>query len=355
MDTLIATMCELTEAPGVSGYEQAVRHIMRRHLEPLGDVWEDNLGGIVCKKVGHVDGPNILITGHMDEIGFMVTRITKNGFLTFQNLGGWFDQVLLAQRVEVHTRNGPIVGVIGAKPPHLIPSDKRSKLIEAKDMYIDIGASSSDEATVWGIRPGDPVVPVSPFTTMHNEKLVLTKAWDNRIGCALVIEILRHLQEESHPNIIYGAGTIQEEVGLRGAQTMSSLVEPDIGFALEACPAADTPDVPADEVMSAVDKGPVISIYDRSMIAHTGLRDLVVDCAEAEGIPFQYRVGTGSTDAGKIHLHGRGVPSLVVSVPTRYIHSHNSLLHMDDVMRTVLLMVAVIKRIDEQAIDRIKA
>jgi endoglucanase len=354
MQQLIALMKEMTEAPGPSGHEQPVRQIMQRHMEQFGTIHKDNLGGIACRKVGQADGPNIMIAGHMDEIGFLVKRITDEGFLTFQTLGGWFDQVLLSQRVEILTRNGVLPGVISSKPPHLIPNDQRNKVVQQKDMTIDIGAFSREEAESWGVRPGDAIVPVSPFTPMHNEKMLMTKAWDNRIGCVLVLEVLRQLQETSHPNIVHGVGSVQEEVGLRGAEIITRLVNPDIGFALEACPAGDTPGISPDEASGSLTKGPVLSIYDRSMVPHNGLRNLVMDIAAEVNIPLQYRVAAGGTDAGKMHLHNIGVPSLVISVPTRYIHSHNSILHVDDVIQTATLMVAIISRLDATTVERLK-
>lgn len=350
---LLTIMRELTEVPGVSGFEKPVRQVMQHYLTSFGPIITDGLGGIACRKEGgstDANTPTIMIAGHMDEVGFMVSRITKEGFLKFQTIGGWFDQVLLAHRVEVVTQNGSIIGVIGAKPPHLIEPNQRDKVVKIKDMFIDIGASSSDEVHEWGVRPGDSVVPVSPFTAMHNEKMLLTKAWDNRIGCALVLEVLRQLKDVAHPNVVYGVGTVQEEVGLRGAETMSNVVKPEIGFALETSPAGDIPSVSDDESEVALQKGPVLTLQDRSMIGHPALRRFVAQVGEEEGIDLQIRTSAGGTDAGKIHLHGTGVPSLVVSVPTRYIHSHNAILHIDDVVQTAKLMVAVIKRLDRATI-----
>jgi endoglucanase len=357
MDTMLTMFRELTEAPGVPGQEKAVRKVMQRYLEPLGEVLLDNLGSIACRKVGKLGqehGPKIMLAGHLDEIGFLVTRITDEGFLKFQALGGWLDQVMLAHRVEVHTNHGPIVGVIGAKPPHILSPEERKKLVEQKDMYIDIGASSKDEAREWGVRPGDMIVPVSPFTVMRNEKLLLAKAWDNRIGCALVIETLRQLAEEHHPNIVYGTATVQEEVGIRGARTATSLVDPDIGFALDVCIAGDTPGVTPDDAAGKIGQGPVLVVYDRTMVPHAGLRNFVIDVAEKENIPMQYDRVMGGTDAGSIHLHNRGVPSLVFGIPTRYIHSHNAILHVDDFTNCVKLLVAIIKHLDADAVRRIK-
>lgn len=356
MDDTLKMMRELTDAPGVPGSEEAVRRVMRRYLEPLGEVLTDNLGSIAGRKVGKEGGPKILLAGHMDEIGFMVVRVTDDGYVKFQTLGGWWEQVMLAQRVEIHTRQGVIPGVIGSKPPHVLSPEERKKVYDKKDMFIDIGAASRDEAVSWGVRPGDPIVPVCPFTEMHNPKLIMAKAWDNRFGCALAIEVLRRLKGVPHPNVVYGVGNVQEEVGLRGATTTTNMIAPDIGFALDTGIAGDTPGVSADDAVGKLGAGPVLLVYDGSMIPHTGLRDLVSDAAEAEGLPLQFdRIPGGGTDAGKIHVFGAGVPSLVIGVPVRYIHTHAAILHRDDFDNAAKLLVAVIKRLDAETVQQLKS
>jgi putative aminopeptidase FrvX len=355
VDATLTMMQELTDAPGVSGFEEPVRAVMRRYLEPLGEILTDNLGSIAGRKVGKQGGPKIMLAGHLDEIGFMVTRITDDGYLKFQTLGGWWEQVMLAQRVEVYTRNGPVIGVIGSKPPHVLSPEERKRVYEKKDMFIDVGASSREEAISFGIRPGDPVIPVCPFTVMQNPKLLMAKAWDNRFGCALAIEVVRRLQDEQHENEVFAVGNVQEEVGLRGATTTSNLIQPDIGFAFDTGIAGDTPGVTPDEAESKLGKGPTILLYDGSLIPHVGLRDLVIDTAEAENIPIQFdKIAGGGTDAGRIHLNGIGVPSLVVGVPVRYIHSHASIMHRDDFDNAVKLMVAVVKRLDAETVAKLK-
>ncbi|MFN8567479.1 MAG: M42 family metallopeptidase [Kouleothrix sp.] len=307
MEDMLRMLKELTDAPGVSGFEEPVRRVMRRHMEPLGEIMTDNIGSIIGRKIGKAGGPRIALAGHLDEIGFMVTRITDEGFLKFQTLGGWWEQVMLAQRVEIHTRQGVVVGVVGSKPPHLLSAEDRKKVCEKKDMFIDIGAGSRAEAEAFGIRPGDPVVPVCPFTVMKNEKLLMAKAWDNRFGCALAIEVMRRLKGQPHPNELYGVGNVQEEVGLRGAATTTFAINPDIGFALDTGIAGDTPGIRADEAQGKLGGGPVLLLYDASMIPHVGLRDLVIDTASAEGIPLQFDViAAGGTDAGRMHLSVRG-------------------------------------------------
>jgi putative aminopeptidase FrvX len=356
MDEMLTMLKDLTDAPGVSGFEEPVRRVMRRYLEPLGEVLTDNLGSIVGRKVGKAGGPKVAFAGHMDEIGFMVTRITDEGYLRFQTLGGWWEQVMLAQRVEIYTRDGVVVGVIGSKPPHLLSADERKKMYEKKDMFIDVGAFSRAEAESFGIRPGDPVVPICPFTVMKNQKLLMAKAWDNRFGCALAIEVMRRLQGEPHPNEVYGVGNVQEEVGLRGAVTTTNLIAPDIGFAFDTGIAGDTPGIKPDEAQGKLGGGPVVLLYDASMIPHVGLRNLVIDTAEAEGIPLQFdSIAAGGTDAGKMHIFGAGVPSLVVGVPVRYIHTHAAIMHRDDFDNAAKLMVAVIKRLDAETVQQLKS
>jgi putative aminopeptidase FrvX len=342
---------QLTEATGLPGYEHDVRCVLEQHIAPLAQLDHDNLGSLIASKVGDANGPKIMLAGHMDEIGFMVTQITDNGFLRFQTLGGWWEQVMLAQRVMVKTRKGDLPGVIGSKPPHVLSPEERKKVVEKRDMYIDIGVGSKAEAEEKGVLPGDPVVPICPFTVMANEKYLMAKAWDNRFGCAVVVEVLKALQNEPHPNVFYGVATVQEEVGLRGAQTSANAISPDIGFALDVSIAGDTPGMRPNEATAELGKGPVVMLYDASMVPHVGLRNLVLDVAKDEGIAVQFdALAAGGTDAGRIHLQGKGVPSLVLCVPTRYIHSHASIIHYDDFDATVKLITAVIKKLDWETV-----
>ncbi len=221
-------------------------------------------------------------------------------------------------------------------------------------MFIDIGAKDKEEAEEFGVRPGDSIVPYFEFTPMKNEKVLLAKAWDNRIGCAIAIEVLKRLKNESHPNVVYGVGTVQEEIGLRGAGTSAHAVQPDIGFGVDVGIAGDMPGVDDKDAASELGKGPQIVLYDASMVSHKGVRDLVIDTAEEHNIPFQYEsMPGGGTDSGKIHLTGDGVPSLSVTVPTRYIHSHAAMLHRDDFENTVDLLVHVIKKLDRETVEKL--
>ncbi len=339
---------QLAEVPGASGFEGRVKKLLADRLQGCTEITHDKIGSIIFKQQGTAGAPKIMLASHMDEIGFMIKHITKEGFLKFTTLGGWWEQVMLGQRVTVLTAKGDLPGVIGSKPPHILTPEERKKIVPKKDMYIDIGAANEEEARRLGVRPGDAVVPYSEFTVMANPQFLLAKAWDNRVGCAIMSDVLLALQGESHPNTVYGVGTVQEEVGLRGAKTSSGVIDPDLALAIDTCVAGDTPGVTSDQASSKLGKGVAISIYDASMIPHTKLRDFVIETAEQNQIPYQLEFTEGGgTDAGRIHIHGQGVPSLVLSIPTRYLHSHNSVIHSGDYEAAVRLLVAVLKRLDE--------
>lgn len=356
MDERLSMYEELTCAPGISGYEEQVRRVMRKYLEPLCDeVISDNLGSIAGMKTGQAGGPRIMVAGHLDEVGWIVTMVTDKGFLRLQPVGGWWSQVMLAQRVRVLTRKGELIGVVGSKPPHILSPEERKKVVETKDMFIDIGASSREEAKEFGVRPGDPIVPHCDFTVMPNPKVLLNKAWDNRAGCATAIMTLEELKGKPHPNVVYAVGNVQEEVGLRGAATMSNLIQPDIGIALDVGIAGDVPGVKEAEAQGKMGKGPVILLYDASMVPSQPLRHLLIDTADELGIPYQFdAIAGGGTDAGRMHIWGRGVPSVVIGFATRYIHSHAGLIHRDDMENAARLVAALIERLDGETVQRIK-
>lgn len=351
MDARLELLKELTEASGVPGYEHEVRAIIRKHMEGHTCILEDKLGSIICQKEGPADGPKVMLSGHMDEVGFMVKHITDNGFIKFQTLGGWWEQVMLAQRVIIKTRKGDVPGVIGSIPPHVLDAETRSKVVKKKDMFIDCGAKDKEEAEkVFGIRPGDPIIPVSPFTVMANPKYLMGKAFDDRLGVAMFMEIIKELEGQNHPNTVFGVGSVQEEVGLRGAKTSVAKVCPDVAFAMEVGIASDMPG--ADGLTyEKLGKGPVILIYDASMIPNIGLRDFVIKVAEELNIPLQLdSMEGGGTDAGAIHTFKEGCPSLVFAVPTRYIHSHAGIIHRDDYENAIKLLKEVIMRLDSETV-----
>ncbi|MGM0830400.1 MAG: M42 family metallopeptidase [Bacillota bacterium] len=355
LDETLTMLKDLTDAKGVPGNEREVRNVMKRYIEPFADeITTDNLGSLIAKKVGDENGPKIMVAGHLDEVGFMITQIDSKGFLRFQTVGGWWSQVMLAQRVTIVTSKGEVTGVIGSKPPHILPPEARKKPVDIKDMFIDIGASSREEVQEWGVKPGDMVVPYFEFTVMNNEKMLLAKAWDNRIGCAIAIDVLKNLKDQDHPNVVYGVGTVQEEVGLRGARTSAAKIQPDIAFGVDVGIAGDTPGVSDKEASSKMGEGPQIILYDASMISHKGLRDFVTDTADEHNIPYQFdAIAGGGTDSGAIHLTANGVPALSITIATRYIHSHAAMLHRDDYENAVKLITEVIKKLDQDTVAKI--
>lgn len=355
MDKTEKLLKELTEAGGVPGYEEEISGIINKHFKQFGKLTKDKMGSIICEKPGKAKSPRVMLASHMDEIGFMVKHITNEGFLKFTPLGGWWDQVLLTQPVKIiTTKKKEITGVIGAKPPHLIPQDERSKVVLKKNMYIDIGATSREEVEKTGIRVGDPVIPLSSFAELGVSKTYMSKAFDDRVGCAVAISTLQKLNNTDHPNTVYAAATVQEEVGVRGANTCVEMVDPDIAFILESDIAGDVPGIRADESSTKMGGGPSLLLYDSRMIPNLKLRDLVIDTAKKEKIPLQFTtMEGGATDGSVIHIHKYGVPTVVLGVPTRHIHSHNSIIRRSDFDNTVKLMVSIIRKLNKQAVAKL--
>jgi putative aminopeptidase FrvX len=352
MDATYSLLKELTEGFGPPGHETEIAKMMRKHVKGLGEVSQDRLGSIICRKEGTAAEPRVMIAGHMDEVGFMVKGITPEGFIKFLPMGGWWGHVLLAQRVRIRTSKGDVLGVVGSKPPHELQEEERRKVLELKDMFIDVGATSSfDVRKKLGIRAGDPIVPESPFSVMSNERLYLAKALDNRVGCALVVDVLRKLKTARHPNTFYGVATTMEEVGLRGATTSVASVKPHVAIAVDVGIAHDTPGSmgDGDEKLGA---GAGILVYDATLVPNKNLRDLAVEVCEKGKIP--YHLGTverGGTDAGRFHIYDTGVPSLVIFIPTRYIHSHSTIMDRRDYDAAVKLLTELTKRLDRKTVD----
>lgn len=351
MDSITQLLKDLTEAYGVPGYEAPVRAVVRKYIEPLGNVTQDKIGSVICQVDGTSQSPRVMLAGHMDEIGFMVKYITKEGFIRFIPLGGWFDQVLLGQRVVIQTRTGEIIGVIGAKPPHLLTQEERTKVVAKKDMYIDIGATSQEEVEAAGVCPGDPIIPKADFVPLLQEKTYLSKAFDDRVGTALMISTLESIQNQEHPNTVYGVATVQEEVGLRGATTSVRAVDPDVAIVLESDIAGDVPGIEPEESSVKLGAGPTVLIYESRLIPNLRLRDLILDTAKEQDIPMQVSyIEGGSTDGAAIHLHSTGVPTAVIAVAARHIHSHSSIINRNDYDQAVKLLVALVKRLDDATV-----
>ena len=354
MDSIENLLKELTETHGVPGYESPIRAVVRKYMQPLGELSQDKIGSVICEKRGTSDAPRVMLAGHMDEIGFMVKQVTKEGFLKFLPLGGWFDQVLLGQRVLIKTSKGDVTGVIGAKPPHLLSAEERQKVVTRKDMYIDIGAISESEVREAGVQVGDPIVPRADFQILANGKTYLSKAFDDRVGVALMVSALQTLKDQSHPNTVYATATVMEEVGTRGAFTSVEAVNPDVAIILEADIAGDVPGIKPEESSIKLGGGPTVVMYDARMIPNLKLRDLALECGKASGVSVQLSsIEGGATDGSAIHLYKTGVPTVVVCVPARHIHSHSSIIHRKDYDEAVKLLVELITRLDKKQVEEL--
>lgn len=352
----IALLKELSESFGPSGFEREPATIVKKAGAKFSDeISFDKLGSVVFKARGKSDSPKILLAGHMDEVGFVVTGIEKeSGYLTFSPLGGWFDQVLLGHRVTVRTKKGDVVGIIASKPPHLLAPEERDKVVKLDSMFIDIGASSREVSEKeFGVRIGDPVAPQSQFTLVKGGKVAMGKAFDDRVGTFVGLEVLKRLKTRrtQHPNCLYVAATVQEEVGLRGAQTVANLVEPDVAVALEVDIAGDVPGIKPNEAPSKMGKGPSILAFDATMIPNQAFKAFVLDTAEKERVPYQLSVvAKGGTDAGRFHISRAGCPSIVIAVPTRHIHSHSAVADLSDIDNAVELVLALVERLDARTV-----
>jgi endoglucanase len=337
---------QFSRASGPPGAEDEIRAVVRQALEGIGAIEYDRLGSILCTRRGVADAPRVLLDSHLDEVAFMVQSIAEDGTLAFVPLGGWWGHVLLGQRVEILTRDGKIPGVIGSKPPHFLAPAEREKVLKLEHMYVDVGASDREQVAGLGIRVGDPVVPDADFRDMGIDGVVSGKAFDNRAGVALMCEAISRLALRSHPNTVIGVGAVQEELGGRGAATAVELSRPDVALVLECSPADDLPGQKSRQ--AALGGGPQIRHFDPTAISNRRLVRFVEQVAAEAGIEVQMAVRrTGGTDAGQIHRAHNGVPTVVIAVPARYIHSHVSLMQLADYGSALELVVELVTRLDK--------
>jgi putative aminopeptidase FrvX len=337
----------LSNACGVTGREEEVRNLLIKLMKPYTDeVLIDKLENVIAIKRGKESKPKIMLAAHMDEVGLMVKTITKEGFLQFSKMGGIDDRILLAQKVVVHTNKGSLQGIIGSKPPHIQKEQERKKVVTYDELFIDTGAENREDANKMGVRIGDPVSFDVKYAKLSKD-LVTGKAFDDRVGCAIMIETLKQLTNTDCT--ICAVGTVQEEVGLRGATTATFGVDPDVGIALDVTVAGDVPGVKEFDSNVKMGKGPVLTVADSGLITHPKVLRLLLDAAEENKIDYQLETGLpGTTDAARISLTRQGVPSGTVSTATRYIHSPVGMLSLKDAENSVKLAVASIKKIQKQ-------
>ncbi|MBN1592038.1 MAG: M42 family metallopeptidase [Candidatus Coatesbacteria bacterium] len=356
MDRTEKFMKKMTEIEGISGFEHQVANLVKEELGNTCEYEYDNLGSLVCKHVGTAENTGIMMAGHMDEIGFIVQQVTEDGFIKFLPVGGWWPGNVLAQKVAIQTRKGRVLGVIGSPAIHDMDKEKQGNLMKLKDLFIDVGQSVGyDVIKKLDIRPGDPITPITEFEIMSNKKMYLAKAWDNRVGVLVMAEAMRRLVKMKHPNIAYGVGTTQEEVGLRGAKTAAALCKPDVAFALDVCTAKDTGSGNKGRP-EKLGNGVGIMVFDRSLIPNMKLRDFMIDLAEKHKIKhFLGVLDNGGTDAGRINLSGTGILSMYIGIASRYIHSHISVIHRDDFDAAVELMVQACMALDKKTVESLKS
>jgi len=335
---------KLSNACGVAGREDEVKALLKQMLKPnMDEVKEDKLGNIIGVRRGKKGAPSVMLAAHMDEIGLMVKNTTKEGFVQFAKIGGIDDRILIAQRVNVHTNKGAVPGFIGSKPPHIQKEEERKKIVEADELFIDIGAKDKEEAEKMGVKVGDPISFDIKFARMGKDTVV-GKAFDDRVGCTVLVETMRRLS--SVDATVYAVGTIQEEVGLRGAAIAAFQLYPDVGIAVDVTISGDVPGVKEVEAPIKMRKGPSLTVMDLGLITHPRVLRFLTEAAEQAKVPYQLETGLpGATDAARIALTREGVPSGVISIPTRYIHSPASMLSINDVENAVKLAVTAVKNV----------
>jgi len=339
-----------SRAAGPPGAEDEIRGLVREALESVGTIGYDRLGSILCSRRGTADAPRVVLDSHLDEVAFMVQSVAADGSLAFVPLGGWWGHVLLGQRVEILAEGAKIPGVIGSKPPHFLAASEREKVLKPENMYVDVGASNREQIATLGIRVGDAIVPEADFRDMAVEGVVSGKAFDNRSGVALMCEAMAVLAGRQHPNTLIGVGAVQEELGGRGAGTANELARPDVALVLECSPADDLPG--QKDRQAALGHGPQIRHFDPTAISNRRLVRFVEQVAGEIGVEVQMAVRrTGGTDAGQIHRVHHGVPTVVIAVPARYIHSHVSLLQLADYRAALKLVVELVTRLDAERVQ----
>ena len=333
-EDLRALIKELTAINGISGQEQKVVRALLHHIRPLADdVNVDCFGNIIAAKNGGSPGPKLLIAAHTDEIGGIVKSIEKDGWIRFEKIGGLDDALLLGRQVSV---NGHF-GIVGVKAGHFKTPRERTEVAPNKDLYIDVGCNTAEEVAGIGIKPGDEICLWPYYNEFNNTDLICGKSLDNRVGCAVLVQLLRELQGHTFRGTLYAVFTVQEEVGLRGAHVAAYNIKPDFAIALDTVPSGDTPDISfIKEFPVAIGKGPLLQLMSRSFIMNPIMKKLMTDVCNRSGEPYQLALFTGGdTDAAKMHLQAGGILSAALTIPRRYSHSPVEMLNINDCIAVI--------------------
>lgn len=339
----------LLDAPGPSGFEVRPARVWRGEAESFASEVSVDVNGNSMAGLSTGGSPRVMMAGHVDEIGLQVTHIDEEGYLYIDEIGGWDPQVLVGQRVRILARDEDVLGVIGKKAIHLIKPEERSKASKTRDLWVDVGAKNRDDAVGMGLRVGDPMVLDQTMIELAGDRIA-SRAIDNRIGAFVVLEALRLLSEEPPAAAAWAVATAQEEIGYQGGGARSSAfaLEPDVALVVDVTFSTDVPDVSKKELGEhEIGGGPVLS---RGSAAHPVVFERLVEVAESEGIPFSMQASPRATrtDADGIHLTRAGVPTGLVSVPNRYMHSPNEVVSMADLENTARLLAAFVRSLDAE-------
>ncbi|MBA7571769.1 putative aminopeptidase YsdC [subsurface metagenome] len=358
---------KLSNLFGPSGFEHEIQKLVKQIGEKYADEVSFDKTGSVIFKYGH-SGPKIMLAAHSDEVGFIVSKIEDNGFLRLLPLGSWWDQVLLGQQLRIRPLSGQpdLIGILGAKPPHVLKAKERKKLVTFDEMFVDIGCQSAKDVKHLGIEIGDPAVPEATFRiekrtffrkndeNKEEEKtlqLAIGKAFDDRLGVFVALEFLKYLKTNdiNPPNQLYIVATTQEEVNLRGARTAARMIQPDIGIVLESGIAADVPGI--TKFTAKLGGGILIDFFDASMIANPFFRIYLTKLCRELNFDYNLFGGLGAgTDGGVIHLTGDGAPTICLAPAVRHIHSHYGIVAMEDLTQLTILLLEAIQRLDENTV-----
>ncbi len=341
---------DLSNAPGPSGFEEAVRAIMVPRMKAASeDLRYDGLGSVIARQGS--SGPRVMLDAHMDELGGVLRRVTPDGFLSMQMLGGWLDQALAGQRWVIIGSKGPVHAVSSIRDIHLVPAEERGSLIKRDAVFLDVGAGSAAEVAALGIAPGDPVVPDSGFEVLNGTANYAGKAWDDRVGCAVLLMAMERLKVTGHPNQIFFVATVQEEIGLRGARTATAIVKPDIGIAIEGGVTGDAGGAHPEESQVKLGHGPGLFLYDSSALPNRKLVSLIRKVAGEAGVPLQFDLVQGyGDDSAEMQTVAGGAPTVNLIVPARYTHVHTGVINRHDFDQTVDLVVALLRRLDAKTV-----
>ncbi len=353
-DRIVTLLQQITDTPGPPGFEEPIRKVMVDAMKPFASsLTFDGLGSIIATQGSQ--GPRVMVDAHMDELGGVVRRVTPRGFLTMQMLGGWLDQALVDQRWIIVGSKGPVRAVTGIRDIHVVPAEERTRVYPRDSLFLDVGATSEAEVAAMGLAPGDPVVPDAPFTVLNGTDNYLAKGWDDRVGCAVVVEAMRRLATAPHPNQILWTITVQEEVGLRGAESAAAIVKPELALALEGGITGDVFPGHPEETQVRLGGGPGIFLFDSSALPNRKLTALIKQMAAERKIPLQTDLVQGyGDDSAELQRSNGGVPTINMVVPIRYTHSHNGIMNRRDFDQMVDLLVAVLQKLDGPTVAKIR-